>query len=1227
MPPLTEEQEKAILSIDEHVLVSAGAGSGKTFVLVERYIKVLESDAEAGVNDIIAVTYTKKAAEEMRSRLKLRLKQLHEECTDAVQRQRWLECLADVEYARIGTIHSLCESMLKSYPSEAGIDPAFEILGDLDRAELLAESIDEVLHTLIEKPMDNFIDLLDFPIESVRGWIARFLYSPLKYKEARKRFGDNSISSIRSFAKEFIDEGIKRALRELSQNKQLNFEVNYLRDSDVDPESKLGLLRREMLHLLNIVLAPGAHGAPLRGQDDRASGAQGAPLPGPDDREPGAHGAPLPIVEESRTDLDNADLVGARLARPSITEQWQALVELAALPSAGNNGGASAKELRESIRNIRKEIQAVAKSCKHEFNEADERAFVLIRALIMLSDEALAKYEFIKQQHQKLDFDDLIERCQHLVLAENSHALKQLSRRLKAVLVDEFQDTNWTQAKLLTALAGGKAKLFLIGDDKQSIYKFQGADVGTFNACKSYISSLLCSPGQPSHDETAASYGLRNLHGTGQLMTLSQSFRSHPQIVNFVNHLFRRLFNSTNSEDDYKSRFQALRPARERLDADGIRVEIIYTPPLEEESLNPRAEIEAAEAKQTAAWIKAMVSNGTEIFDKSAGKSRPINYADFAVLLQANGDFAGIERALAEESIPYVSIAGSGFLDRQEVYDLENMLKWLSCPQDSHALFAVLRSPFFGFSDDILHELKAGKNTSLWQCLSQMSQEEGQEELRSARRSLQELQRASGTMALPEIVRKIIFTTAYDVALLCTPSGKQKSRNVWKFLSLCSQYRHMSISEFLLSLKSMRDLGVKNLTDAPLCADNAVKIMTIHKSKGLEFAAVALPRLSRSVHSMTDKLLFAKDFGIAFDCSRDSEEEKSAFFTAANNLSRKMDEEEKKRLLYVATTRARDFLAMFITPRCKRNTNFGKWLMESLTLPDPDGTVEENVVDVGSGEERCSWKISQPLVVNEDSSEAGNEMPFAEASETSARSESEESLPEFFEASEKGAVPEFVLLDRLLEAGGTAALQSPQNADLSLLDFIDENSLANTFAPVPWQQLLRVCPTEETATVHATIQGNYFHLLMGKLGENLELPSEEERKALLYHHEVGVHDQAQQEFLLKQSEQLLITFKNSGLHSLLKSCRRRFNEYSYMIVRGDHEEEFRPDLIIEDAAGQWHVVDYKTDQFEQKHMAKHLSQHHEQLSTYVEDLETLLSIKAKAWVYFAHYGRLEPINI
>ncbi len=1181
MPSLTEEQQNAIQSIDKHVLVSAGAGSGKTFVLVERYIRVLAENPHAGINDIIAVTYTKKAAEEMRSRLKARLKELVEK-SEGDEAKRWIKCLAELESARIGTIHSLCDSILKTFPAEAGIDPNFEILDELERAELLSQSIDDALHMIIDQPIDQYFELLEYPVESIRTWVADFLRSPLKYRESLRRFGNCSLDEMRLFAAELIAADIERSLRELTADPIFKAEMSYLIDTPwSDRESKLGLLQNEMLSYLRVI-------------------------------------------------CDFSLGIGAR---------WQAVSALAAMESAKNAGGPNAKEMRNCMRIIRTAVGKLALRHRAELNEADQRSFMLIKALIELSNDALSRYERIKQQHQKLDFDDLIERCQQLLSPDNyrsSFALRQLCKTLQAILVDEFQDTNWTQAKMLTALASNKAHLFLIGDDKQSIYKFQGADVGTFNACKTYVSSMTAEAVDEDRKMIAEAYRLPLLSGAGEEMTLSMSFRSHPQIVNFVNHIFSSLFElkprkiassrtilpvqdsspaaDSLKRDDFKSQFQALRPARSG-EEDDIRVDVIYTPLPEAEELDQRAEIDRLEAEQTALWIRDKVESGVEVFDKEKGINRPLTYSDFAVLLQANGDFAGIEAALAKENIPFVSIAGSGFLDRQEVYDLENLLKWLICPQDSHALFAILRSPLLGFSDDILHELKAGKNTSLWQCLLLKSQEPGQDELRVARRLLQDLHRDSGRLSLPDILRRAVLLTGYDIVLLTASSGKQKSRNVWKFLALASQHKHMSVAEFLNALNSMRELGVKNLTDAPLCADDAVKIMTIHRSKGLEFAAVALPRLARGVQSQPRKVLFGKDFAIAFDCTRDPEEEKPAFYIAANNLNKRMDEEEKKRLLYVALTRARDFLGLFVNSRCKRGVNFGKWLISSLGLPEADCEVDNFTMSAGFGAEQSNWNVIQAVAASSQSKAVGESESQLALPQNIVSNMFLEEFPEFTNES----------LELALESNFACETLDISKMDLSLLD---ESLLAeHTYNPVPWQALLRACPNDAVPSVHATIAGNYFHLLMQRLGPALELPSERERRNLLLHHEVAISDEAQQELMLRESERLLLLFSGSKLHSLMRNARRTLFEHSYTIVRDGRERDFRPDLLIEDVQGQWHIVDFKTDQFEVKQISKQIKSHQAQLATYVDDLALLLGINAKAWLYFAHHGRLESVDM
>lgn len=148
MSELTAQQKEAVYSIDKNVLVSAGAGSGKTHVLVERYIEVLRSEPALTIADLVAVTFTKKAASEMRTRLKARFQVLKDNA-EGDERQRWLLCMADIDGARIGTIHSLCDSILKSFPVEGGVDPKFEVLDDIERAELCEDSIKEAFRDAI----------------------------------------------------------------------------------------------------------------------------------------------------------------------------------------------------------------------------------------------------------------------------------------------------------------------------------------------------------------------------------------------------------------------------------------------------------------------------------------------------------------------------------------------------------------------------------------------------------------------------------------------------------------------------------------------------------------------------------------------------------------------------------------------------------------------------------------------------------------------------------------------------------------------------------------------------------------------------------------------------------------------------------------------------------------------------------------------------------------------
>lgn len=1146
MPSLTEEQKLAIESINKHTLVSAGAGSGKTFVLVERYIKVLESDPETKVSSIIAVTYTRKAAEEMRSRLKARLAEMAGS-SPALESERWQMALAELEGARIGTIHSLCESILRNFPAEAEIDPAFEIMDDLERASHIQESLDAAMNQYLLADPELEADLLEFPLENLRDWLRSFLESPLKYKESRAKFGDLSKHSMESFARDLIENDCKEAIWAVLSDPVFLAEKNYLIDNPIqDPESKLGKVQDELVKYLS----------------------------------------------QFKKSL-------------SLKETYQLFKSIAEMESARNAGGAQAKELRRCMRFIQVSAKSIVHKHHLDLKESDFRSFEVLSNLLNLADKCLEYYEHLKSKSQRLDFDDLIERCSQLCL-KAPLALRQLSKDLKALLVDEYQDTNWTQARLLTSLCGAETKLFLIGDDKQSIYKFQGADVSVFNASKRYISATDDMGSTLSRAQLAESYGLSPLAGEGQVLSLSRSFRSQSQIVNLVNLIFSRLFSERDEESplkaNHKAHFQALYPAKENDDDKTVRIDFLYTAPLsKEETDDLKSSYIKNEAALVAQWISNLVSKSLPVFDKEQGITRAIKFSDFAVLLQANNDFADIEKALSNAGIPFVSIAGSGFLDKQEILDLESLLKWLDNPQDEHALFGALRSPMFAFSDGELHELKSTGGSSLFQAVLARASKlpvTSNNSAKIAAKILLELRQLAGKVSSACLLQKILELTAYDIVLLASQSGKQKSRNLYKFISLATKHRHLKPADFLAALRSMRDLGVKNLTDAPLSAGNAVKIMTIHKSKGLEFSAVALPKLERSAHKYTGKLLFSRESAIALDISRDAEEEKSSFFLAATNLNRRMEEEERKRLLYVALTRARDYLGLFLTARQSGSDNFGSWLCEALSLPHPKESFQNQIMHAGGRRFPSSWQLSQ-----------------FDQSKQAEESGQSQSMPE--ERSEE-------LLSKRLD--GSRASIPANSPDLTLLQ-TREQQKELSYTPLKWQALLRACPNEKEKDLHQTILGNYFHLLMSRLGDDLSLPGESERKALLLHPELQIHDRQQQAAALKVSEQLLINFKNSALYPLMKNAQRRLHEFPYMITDEKGCSEFRPDLILQDQSGNWQIIDFKTDQVESKDISRQVKHHTGQLARYVDDFHAILGIRASAWIYFAQCGRLEKADL
>ncbi len=1101
MTRLTDEQRLAVESIDKHVLVSAGAGSGKTSVLVSRYLRVLECNPDASVTNLIAVTFTRKAADEMRSRLKSELKK-RAAATTGAEKERWLELLSRIDQARIGTIHSLCESILRAFPAEALMDPQFDVLDDLERAQLLDEIIDGELRGALIREEEHIRKLLEFSASEVSKWLRELVSRPSAYKAARAVSGEPAL-----FERLWM-QAASAAFKTVSSSAKLQAAQKQL--DTLTSSGKFEANRVQALLLCESLFSP------LR-------------------------------PERLHADLQQRLLIADGFAEISF--------------KGTRNAGEIERQIMSAVNCIKDALKKLRKEIPSEKNEADQSAEFCQRALIELADRAIEQFEHLKNQHQKVDFDDLIDRTHALLSQPGSHARRHYHGTLKAILVDEFQDTNKRQAELLSFLVGGDARLFLIGDDKQSIYRFQGADVSTFTEWKERLGS----------DSES-----------GLLLSLTRSFRSHPGIVLFVNAMFEKLFSV---DDRFEARHQALVAARpEPLGDQNIEIVLLSSDEGVDEKLSSQA-FNELESQAIAAWIHEKVAAHALVLDKELGQQRPIQFCDFAVLVQNNSDFAPIEMALADAGIPYVTMSGAGYLNRQEIFDLENLLKFLSAPEDSHALLGVLRSPMFGVPDDVIHSLHQ-TNRSLWSRLRKagLQEECSYTGVQRAVSVLRELLRGAAQMPLVELVRYALQLTQYDLILSALPNGKQRSRNVWKFLSLAAQHAERSVRGFLEMLDSMRNLSVK-AGDAPLAADNAVQLMTIHKSKGLEFGAVALPSLSKRFHKGDRKIIFSEEYGIAVDARGLDDEQRPASFTLAGTIERQMEAAEKKRLLYVAMTRARDYLGLFMQAQVSpQHPSFRTLIKDTLELDDePATTAHYSLVQL------------TPLVVRSN-------------------------------------------LENFKAAASVTISQRSNSADPVSFSFIEPLAEQPDCAEfnVPFEHLLRVTPDKRP--LHATVIGSFFHAVMESLPKDLSLPDRERLSELAGNSTLsGVVHRARRQELVIEAEQMLRVFCDSQLYRLMAGARERLHEVPYFALREpDAEapgllqparvEEKRPDLLLQDSYGEWHIVDFKTDHIDEMEIEKHNRAHADQINEYVRDFETLVNAPVKGWVYYAHHGLLVQLD-
>ena len=850
----TPSQKLAIEDRGGELLVSAAAGSGKTRVLTERLMRwITEGDAPRSIDNFLIITFSTAAAAELRSRIS---EELSARAAADPGSKRLRRESALVRRAQIGTIHSFCSALLREYAGRAGIAPDFAI-ADEDRArELRRLSLETVLEAAYAEAEPGFIQLADTVGAGTDDRRLESLVLELHGKlQSHARPGDWAARQSELFetgAEDAADTPWGRELLESAADELLWWAGEF----DELVRSLAGFEKMGKAY--------------------------------------------VPSFSETASSL--------RGAAKRAAEGWDALREALPIefPRLGTlRGGGEDPELAERAKARREACKKAAKRLEKGFTLPsaqllrDMRATApAMRALLKLVGDFDAEYTRRKRRRSLLDFADLEHLAARLLTEPDgspTETAREVSRRYAEVMVDEYQDVSLVQDMIIRAVSDSGRRLFMVGDVKQSIYRFRLADPTIF--LKKY-ESYADAP-QPE--------------GVPRRVFLRESFRSRGEVVDAVNAVFGCLMSKGLGEMEYDERARL----RAGLEYPGVvPVPELVAVPLpgadEDEERPDKIEVEAAYA---ARMMRRLVETGAKISE--GGALRPLGYGDIAVLLRSVNVSGPVwRRVLAREGVPVEAGQSGGFFEAPEVAVILSLLAVIDNPRQDVALISVLRSELFGFTNDELTEIRLMSGEGdFYAALSARAQVS--EKARAFLDTLARLRDFARDSELATLIWEIYESLGCMALCSAMRDGEGRRARLLRLFELARSFETTGwrgLRRFLDWLRSMRERG-----EEPAFPDEdgggAVRIMSIHRSKGLEFPVVFIGDTARQFNrsDLRGSVLVHPELGLGpkfTDAARGIEYPTLARRAVANRLERELLSEEL-RLLYVAMTRARERL--FIT--------------------------------------------------------------------------------------------------------------------------------------------------------------------------------------------------------------------------------------------------------------------------------------------------------------------------
>lgn len=847
-PVLVDQDDRTRIRthLDTTLVVEAAAGTGKTTELIARMVNTLAA-GRARIGEIVAVTFTEKAAGELKLRLREEIERAREHHTGTA-RLRLEDALAHLEDAHVSTIHGFCADMLRERPVEADVDPRFEVL------------LEPVANQLLDGVVDQWLqDTLEAPTEGVRRILRR------AYRDDDGEAGPRA--------------ALRKAVRSLAEWR--DFATPWRRD----PVDRASLLRTAMAAVHDFAAVSGKGAANDNFYVDTA----------PIRRFSRLHAGPPPSETSGEDALDALEAWLGALSRDKAVTRCRTGY---GSTYATNVPRADVKAQHAALKVTLQETMAAL--------EAD-----LAACLQQELQPCLTRYAIAKQERGALDFTDLLMRARDL-LRRDAAVRADFQCRYQRLFVDEFQDTDPIQAEILLLLAADDpdqadwtrvrptpGRLFIVGDPKQAIYRFRRADVETYWQVKRQL-----------------------LQAGAEACQLRTCFRSVPALQRAVNHVFAAVMDA--NADAAQADYVALEPVRADSTTQPALVALPVPRPYKGKYVSYEA-IEASLPDAVGAFVEWLVQDsGWTVSERVPGGGElpvPVQARHVAILFRRFSSWGDdVTRpyvdALESRQIPHLLVGGRSFHAREEVDALRVALCAIEWPDDELSVYATLRGGFFAFADHQLLEYRTGHGGRLnpvgasRDCAVPAAGEGTETDaIAAALRLLQSLHRERNRVPVQDTVQTLLRATRAHAGLALRPGGEQALANVLHMVELARQYELGDGASFRGFVQQLLDETYSEAGESPILEEgtDGVRLMTVHKAKGLEFPVVILADITCRLSSDRPSRALVSDRGL---CVQSIAGCTPIELVELRDVEAARERAEGHRLAYVAATRARDLLVV-----------------------------------------------------------------------------------------------------------------------------------------------------------------------------------------------------------------------------------------------------------------------------------------------------------------------------